>query len=157
MLKEEYKHKLIKGMSLYSHFKEDLICTCRSRNFIKKLSEKWLNPVINFTTYQVYGTISHSSLLQQKCSLMFHTPEVFLQSAANQTNIIIIIIIIIIVINYKRVYTRWQCATTQDRTIKYSTVQYNNTHHKKHTTLNTQGNSQYGNLQNQSRKHIIPY
>ena len=36
----------------------------------------------------------------------------------------IFIIIIIIIINCILVYTRWQCATVQDRTTQYNTIQH---------------------------------
>ena len=36
----------------------------------------------------------------------------------------IVIIIISIIINCKWVYTRWECATIQDKTIQYSKGQY---------------------------------
>jgi hypothetical protein len=89
---------------------------------------------------------SNSSVFRQVCPWTYVFNKVF----------IIIILITIIIIsssssNWKWVYTRWQCAAIQNRTIHYSTVQYNTMHHSaqfvKRRVLHTSCNILYHSVE----------
>jgi len=93
-------------------------------------------------------------------NISYLNKQIFLCNIIFQSNFVIGKSIIII--NCKWIYTLWQCATVQDREIKYrmvqySTVQYKTIQYNKHTSHKITYNTLHTQLQEKLRTQIIAY